>query len=151
VSEGIYEQVAEIIAAEPWPSEARPEDRWIGIPIDGTGDRRFLLVVQALEDREQVVVYGLVPAVAPEDRRAAAALLIARINWGMVLGNFEQDLDDGELRFKVALDPGGQPVTAELLRPLLQVAAAMVDRYAPAFDAVVEGADPPDALAAVQA
>jgi hypothetical protein len=150
VSAGIYEQVAAILADEPWPSEPRPAEGWVGIPIDGTHGR-FLLVVQALEDREQVIVYGLVPAVAPEEHRTAAALLIARLNWGMVLGSFEQDLDDGELRFKVALDPGGEPVTPALLRPLLQVAAAMVDRYAPVFDAVASGEDAAAALAAAEA
>jgi hypothetical protein len=138
VSGPLFDAVAAILADEGWTVDRHEADGWIGIPIEGS-TARFILAVQALEDTGQVVVYGLVPPTVPEDRRVEAALLTARMNRGMILGNFELDLDDGELRFKASVEPGDAPLDRSLLRPLLSVAAAMVDRYLPAIEAMIEG------------
>jgi hypothetical protein len=146
VSGPVYDALAAVLDGEPWVTERNPDEGWISIPIEGSRER-FVLVVQAIEDHGQLAVYGLVPPEVPEDRRVDAALLVTRINWGLLLGNFELDLDDGEARFKASLDPGGEPVTAALLSPLLLVTIAMLERYTPAFAALIEGADPVAALA----
>jgi hypothetical protein len=142
----IYEAVVAAIEDQPWDSRRNDEDGWVGIPINGSRGA-FMLAVQALEEQGQVVVYGLEPAVVPEERRVEAALLYTLVNRGMLLGNFELDLADGEVRFKASLDPNGAPLTKELLDPLLTVSAAMVDRYGAALQAVIEGTPALDALA----
>jgi hypothetical protein len=147
---GIYDAVVDAIETQPWDSTRNDDERWVGIPINGSRGS-FMLAVQALEEQGQVVVYGLEPAVVPEERRIEAALLYTLINRGMILGNFELDLGDGEVRFKASLDPNGAPVTKELLEPLLRVAAAMVDRYGPALQAVIDGTPALEALAIAQA
>jgi hypothetical protein len=146
----IYEQVVAAVEGQPWDSSRNDEDRWVGIPINGSRGT-FMLAVQALEEQGQVVVYGLEPAVVPEERRVEAALLYTLLNRGMVLGNFELDLADGEVRFKASLDPNGAPLTAELLDPLLTVTAAMVDRYGAALQAVIDGVPAIEALASEEA
>jgi hypothetical protein len=146
----IYEQVVAAVEGQPWDSSHNDEDRWVGIPINGSRGT-FMLAVQALEEQGQVVVYGLEPAVVPEERRVEAALLYTLLNRGMVLGNFELDLADGEVRFKASLDPNGAPLTAELLDPLLTVTAAMVDRYGATLQAVIDGVPAIEALASEEA
>jgi hypothetical protein len=149
VSGPLYAAIAAALAEEGWTVDAHEADGWIGVPIDGS-TARFLLAVQALEEPGQVVVYGLVPPLVPEEQRTEAALLVARMNRGMILGNFELDLDDGELRFKASVEPGDAPLDRSLLRPLLSVAAAMTDRYLPAIEAVNSGTAADEAIRLVE-
>lgn len=105
----------------------------------------------AFEEAQQVAIYGVLPFAVGPERRAAALELIARINYGHVIGNFEMDLDDGELRFKTSLDFEGAELTLGLLRQLFASNVAVMSHYLPAILAVVlRGRDPQAALAALE-
>jgi hypothetical protein len=109
-------------------------------PDDGrlvmAADPDFTLIAEAHEERDQAVVYAVVEAHVPEEKRTDVALVLHRINAGLLLGNFELDLDSGELQFKASIDFGGTPPTAELVRPLLAAATMTTTRYLPEVAAV---------------
>jgi hypothetical protein len=92
--------------------------------------------VRAFEAERQVAVYGVVPFAIGAARRAVAAELVTRINFGLVIGNFELDLSDGELRCKTSLDVEGAELAAPLLGHIVHANLALVDGYLPAFIAV---------------
>jgi hypothetical protein len=118
--------------------DEHPEDGWLA--TEGFGEHgSWLLVGQVYEKLDAVAVYSVLPHVVPAERRTAVALLCTRINYGLVIGNFELDLDDGEIRFKASI--GGSPGAAELKR-LVAAALTQVDRWLPALEAVVRGEDP---------
>jgi hypothetical protein len=96
-----------------------------------SADPDYALVGEAYEERDQAVVYAVVEALVPEERRTEVALALHRINAGLYLGGFELDLDDGEVRFKASIDFGGTPPTPELIRPLLAAATMTTARYLP--------------------
>lgn len=101
----------------------------------------------AFEAAQQVAVYGVLPVPVGPERRAAALELLARINFGQVVGNFELNLDDGEIRFKTSLDFEGGELTFPLLRQLFAANVAMMEHYLPAILAVVlRGGEPSAAL-----
>jgi len=56
----------------------------------------WLCHVMCLEDPDALVVYSSCPFAIPEERRAAMAELLIRATWGLLLGTFEMDMDDGE-------------------------------------------------------
>ncbi|GGI09463.1 YbjN domain-containing protein [Egicoccus halophilus] len=87
----------------------------------------------------QVAVYSLHPREVPARHRAAMATLLTRANYGLLIGNFELDLADGELRFKTSLDHGADQLTGTLLASLIEHNVAAFDRYLPALDAVLDG------------
>lgn len=66
-------------------------------------------------------------------QRASAAELICRANYGMLVGSFEIDMGDGEIRFHVAHLIHGLPLGAETVERLLFTAIGSLDRYFPAF------------------
>lgn len=104
----------------------------------------------AFEEAQQVAIYGVLPISVGPERRAAALELLARINFGQVVGNFEMNLDDGEVRFKTSLDFEGGELTLPLLRQLFAANVAMMEHYVPAILAVVlRGREPSAALAAL--
>ena len=86
-----------------------------------------------------LLAYALVPLRVPEALRSAMAEAITRANYAMLLGNFELDFSDGELRFKVVVDLPDVALTTRLVADVLAASLASCDRYHPAFMAVMYG------------
>lgn len=86
----------------------------------------------------------------PDARRLEAAEYLHRINYGLLLGNFEMDYDEGEVRFRTSLMAEGS-LTHEVLDRYIQMPTAMLDRYAPGLAAIVaDGEIAGEALRRVQ-
>jgi hypothetical protein len=123
----------------------------VRVPYQGHAGQ-WNIVVKVDETPPQLLVYALLPLKAPEGLRARVSEAVQRANWGLPHGNFELDLDDGELRFKTSALLTGATIDVEALEVLLFANTATVDRYLPAFTAVItQGADPRDAIARVDA
>ena len=138
----IYEALKEHFAAGGLDVEEHPDQGWVA--TDGFGRHgSWLLIGQAHEERGQAAVYSVLPEKIPAERRAAVNELLARINYGLILGNFEIDLTDGEVRFKVAADFGGAEPSVDQLKPLVATSLAQFDRWLPSLRAVAAGEDEP--------
>ncbi len=106
---------------------------------------------QALEDRYQFVFYSVLPVKAPAEKRQAIAEFLTRANYGMLIGNFEMDFSDGEIRYKTSIDVEGDELTAPLLKQLLYANVLTMDRYWPGIMEVLYGdTSPADAIAAIE-
>ncbi|MEM6365423.1 MAG: YbjN domain-containing protein [Planctomycetota bacterium] len=99
------------------------------------GDIRVLIVV---EDN-LIQVFSHPANKIPENARVLISQAITRANYGLKLGKFEMDLDDGELRYQSALPLGETFPDDEMLDHVLYVGGAMVDRYLPAFLSIIYG------------
>jgi len=75
----------------------------------------------------------------PETHRQMIAEAITRANYGLKLGNFELDLEDGELRYQTALPLGDSFPDDDVLDHILYIGGAMIDRYLPAFLSIIYG------------
>ena len=108
-------------------------------------------LAQAREDESQFVFYSLLPGDVDESQRQAMAELTARINYGLVLGNFELDMSTGDLRYKTSIDVEGAELVDALARQVVYANVMVTDRYLPAIAAVQSGAvDAVDALTLVE-
>jgi hypothetical protein len=106
---------------------------------------------QAREEQEQFVFYSVCPVKAPEERRLPVAEFITRANYGMIIGNFELDLSDGEIRYKTSIDVEGAELTSPLIRHLVYAGVLTMDRYLPGIMAVIYGGqDPAQAVAQIE-
>ena len=87
----------------------------------------------------------------PEDKRERIAEYITRANFGMRIGNFEMDYEDGEIRFKTSIDVEGSRLTYPLVRPLVIVNLQMMDHYLPGITRIIEtDITPKEAIALVE-
>lgn len=101
-------------------------------------------------DAEQLVIYFNFGLVAPPDYRDECARLITRANWGLTIGNFEMDYEDGQLRFKSSLDFSGAELTEQMIRNAILPAMNAVDVYAAAIaNVVLRGQTAAEALAQI--
>ncbi len=135
---------------EDWGTELGPEGDVLRAGFVGKNGE-IPLFVKARQDAQQVIVYSRTPFNTPEEKRPAMAELITRANYGMLLGNFEMDYSDGEVRFKTSIDVEGAELQPQLLRHLVYPNVLMMDRYLPAIVSVVYGgAAPAEAIARVE-
>lgn len=108
--------------------------------------------VKARADEEQLVFYSVAPRKAPETTRAAVGEFLHRVNYGTIIGNFELDCDDGEIRFKTSIDVEGEALTDVQLEQLTTFNVRSMGRYLALVDQVMDGVvSPLDAIARVDA
>ncbi len=108
----------------------------------------YRVYVQFLNDVEQVVFYFVINGNVPEAQRLAMAEFLTRANYGMRIGNFEMDFNDGEVRYKTIIDVEGSILKETQVKNYLNIGAMTLDRYYPGIQGVMSGAE--SALAAVQ-
>lgn len=102
----------------------------------------------AREEQKQFLFYSLCPIKVPEDKRYTVAELITRANHGVIIGNFELDFSDGDIRYKTSIDIEGDRLSPALIKQLIYSNVMMMDVYLPAILAVItDGLTPEEAIA----
>jgi hypothetical protein len=102
-------------------------------------------------EEDQFVFYSICPVNAPENKRTAIAEFITRANYGTIIGNFELDYDDGEIRYKTSIDVEGSNLTFDLIKQLVYTNVTMMNEYLPGILSVIEGdVEPKDAIAQIE-
>jgi hypothetical protein len=96
-------------------------------------------LVLAGEPRDSLAFYSICPLAAPEVKLTAVAELITRVNYGLNIGNFELDFQDGEIRLKTSLDVTGDRLSAALMKNVALTNIATMELYLPAIMKVIYG------------
>ena len=99
----------------------------------------------------QILFYSVAPLRVAAVLRPAVAEYLTRANWGLLLGNFEMDYSDGEVRYKTCLQFDQTPLTPALLRPLIMGNVAGMDKYLPGLQGILSQEQTPlEAINAVE-
>ncbi len=124
------------------------EDDWSfqwmeGLPVLSMGftgrSGKWMCYAQAREQQEQFVFYSVCPLNAPRERMTAIAEFVTRANYGMIIGNFEVDYADGEIRYKTSIDVEGDRLTSPLVKQMVYANVLIMDRYLPGLMSVIYG------------
>ena len=76
---------------------------------------------------------------------------MARINYGLNIGNFELDMNDGEIRYKTSIDVEGGELSTRMVETLIAVNISTTDRYFSAFtDVLYAGMSPLEAVGRIE-
>ena len=146
----LMDAVTEFLQQDGWPYEPIDDGSVVRVLFQGD-NAQFTCFGQTREDAEQFVFYSICPVSVPEHKRQEVAEFITRANYDMVLGNYEMDYGDGELRFKTSIDVEGTQLTPGLIKPLLYANVLMMDQYLPGVMAVIYAdKSPADAIAQVE-
>ena len=146
----IFDAGVEFFTEDEWPFEQVEENPVLRTGFTGkNGSVRCFF--QEREAQEQVAFYSVGALMVPEEKRAAVAEFLLRANYGMIVGNFEMDYDDGEIRFKTSADVEGIELSEVFIRNLVYANVLTMDRYTPGIAKVVYAdADPAEAVAEVE-
>lgn len=96
---------------------------------------RYVIGVQS----SLIVFYAVCPLRADEQYRPAAAEFINRANYGLKLGCFEMDHNDGEIRYRMTANCDGITPTKAILNDCFYIPADMFERYGDGLAAVLFG------------
>ena len=116
------------------------QDDWPHNLIDGravykTGfegkNGQFTCYAQERTEQDQFVFYSVFPVRAPENRIPDVAEFVNRANYGMIIGNFELDYNDGEIRYKTSVDVEEVDIVEPLIRHLIYANVLTMDKYFP--------------------
>jgi len=89
----------------------------------------FHCILELRESFSVVIFYSVLNIVVPEYKRKSVAELITRINNELIIGNFNLDFSDGEIRYRTSVDFEGIKLTADLLRNIIDPNLALSDDY----------------------
>ncbi len=137
------ETLGNFLEADGWNPQFVEDRQFYKINFESeTG--RGLAYAQILTDMEQFLFYVLMPFKIPEESRNTIAEFITRANYGLRVGNFEMDYEDGEVRYKSCLDFQGEILTTGYIRNTMYPALKIMELYLPGFLSVVYGGQTPE-------
>jgi len=146
----LFDILVDFLAEDGWAPESVSDESIVRLKARGESGE-WELYGLAREDDQQIVVYAECPLTAPEERRAEVMEFITRANFGLAVGNFDLDLDDGEIRFRTSLDVKGDRLSPALLRQVVWDNIAVTDKYLPGLREVIEsGVSAREALAKIE-
>jgi hypothetical protein len=147
----LLEVAVEFFETTGWRAEQHPDEPMLRATFEGEHGA-FPCYVIAYEDLDRLAFYAVVPGLVPPDHRDDVALLLSRLNYGLVVGNFELDHDSGEVRFRAGVDVEGGALTVGMVKSMAAAACLSVDFYRGAVESVAAGAiTPTDAYDALDA
>lgn len=86
-------------------------------------------IIRVLKDRDVVQVLSPIPSKIPEDKRVDGAIAVSVANYGMINGCFDYDMNDGEIRFRLAQSYVDIDFNDELVRYMLGIVFFTTDKY----------------------
>lgn len=133
----LWDAVIRFFVEDDWPLQQVGRDPILLSVFEGEHGR-WNCLIRVAEEQERVVFYSIVPEETPPARRLAMAEFLTRANYGMLIGNFEMDFTDGEIRYKTSIDVEGDRLTSPLMQQIVYANVRTMDRYLPGIRKVME-------------
>lgn len=150
VEHQIFNTLVEFFEEDEW------DFQWVeGMSVLSMGfsgkNGKWTCYAQARETQQQLVFYSVLPVNVPEASRMKMAEFLTRANYGMIIGNFELDFADGEVRYKTSVDVEGSELAMPLIRQMVYANIIITDRYFPGIMQVIySNILPEDALRQIE-
>ena len=122
------------------------EDDWNFVELEGESvlqmafegeNGRYTCYACAFEESEQFVFYSLCPLAVPPEQTLPMAEYLMKVNYGLIVGNFELDFTDGEIRYKSSIDVEDEQLTTALVNNLVYGNVLTMDKYLPGITAII--------------
>ena len=134
----LLEALIHFFTQDDWSFTKLQGEPTLQLAFQGKTDR-WICIAKAREAQQQFVFYSICPVKVPKSKRRAIAEFLTRANFGTIVGNFELDLSDGEIRYKTSIDVASDRLTSNLINRLVYINVVMMDDYLPGIKAVLSG------------
>lgn len=146
----LFDQLIQFFEADDWQFQQISQLPILAMRFKGQHGQ-WMCYAQVREEEEQFVFYSVLPINVPQAQRQKFAEFITRANYGMVIGNFEMDFEDGEIRYKTSVDVEGSELTTALIRQLVYANLVITDQYLPGImRTIYSDEQPSDILASLE-
>lgn len=144
----IYETMLRFFREDDWKFQQYEGTNFLRMGFSGDNGS-WECVADAKDDRNMFVFYSVASVKVPEKKRVVVSEYLTRANYGLLIGNFEMDFNDGEVRYKCCIDVTGDRLTESLVKRLVYANVFMMDKYLPGLMNVIYSATPPAQAIAV--
>lgn len=142
MTESLFDIVRTFFETDDWETYQVGDLPILNIPFTGR-TAQWMCYAQVRETQGQFVFYSVCPVLTPADRQNAIVEFITRVNYGLVIGNFEFDYEDGEIRYKTSVDVEGETLSQGMIQHIVYANLVMMDHFLPSVLRVLYGdADP---------
>ena len=90
-----------------------------------------------LDNSDHFLFYSIIGDRVPEAANEQVALFLHRANHGLNIGNFEFDMNQGELRFKTSVQVDPDQFSHALFQSLIHHNVLVVDEYFPGIRSII--------------
>jgi len=147
--QNLFQAVLAFMEKDDWKPAQIPGKTVLRAYFKGSNEF-WMVIVNVREPARQVAVYSIPQDKVPPALRTAAAEYITRANYGLNIGNFEMDFEDGEIRFKTSIDLEGGILTDKMIANLLGANCLIFDKYLPGLRQVLAGKPPLEVIKAIE-
>lgn len=134
----IKEITLQWLREDDWKYQEEPESSIIRAGVGGK-NLSFNLVFICEEEKQVFQVVALTQVRIPENFRREVAELMTRINYSLLLGSLKMDMDDGELRYEVAIDVEDGCLTPCMVKRCSLTACCSFDKAFPHLMSIIYG------------
>jgi hypothetical protein len=123
-----YKTLCACLDEQKWKYEKDDENLFVFCTVTGE-DLPIKIGVRFDPKREFVHLLSRLPLTIPEDKRIEANVLVSAINYSMVHGLFEYDINKGEIDFRINTSFKDSLLSKELFSYLIYVSCMTIDKY----------------------
>ncbi|MEM6254518.1 MAG: YbjN domain-containing protein [Cyanobacteria bacterium P01_D01_bin.156] len=109
----------------------------------------WICYARTQEEKHVFVFYSILRFQVPQAKITDVLYYICKANYGLVMGNLEMDMADGEIRCKTSIDVEGDTLSPELVRNMMYANVSLMDQYLPGLMAILEQGKPAEAAIAL--
>lgn len=110
----------------------------LGIELNSSEMNRCVMSIVA-HDEEDLSCHVTYDSNVPECARGRVVEYLTRANYGLFLGSFQMDMNDGQIIYQVGAAYSDHRVTEDELGRMISVASGMAERYAEGLHDVING------------
>lgn len=124
----ILDAAERFLTENEWPYVRHPDQPALVSGYEGENGK-YELWIREVPGKETVLCYSFSPEPVPEENRAKAAALMTRMNWNLIIGNFEMNWESGEVRFKTSADLRDIDPADKIIGRLIHANVLTMDHY----------------------
>jgi hypothetical protein len=134
----LFDQLVDFFDAEEWEYELLEDHGLIKLAYKGLSCE-WECFARGNDLDTEIGFYSIYPENVPESALTTISEFLTRVNYGLPVGNFEMDLDSGEVRFKFALVLGSLIFAPEMLSTNIELNVMLADRFFPLIKSLANG------------
>ncbi len=134
--DSIFSATMNFFTRENWQFTQVEEDSVLYMDFPGKNGI-FTCYAKARETQQQLIFYSHCPIIVPESKLLSIAEFITRANYNMVIGNFELDFNEGEIRYKTSIDIEDMQLSYNCIKNLIYTNVNIIDKYLPGIISLI--------------
>ena len=133
----IVQAVRRLCRSHDWHTQ-QLDDRRLGLTIQSEHGH-WRVILGWTDNQHLFICQSISPLSVPEPRRGVVAEFLARVNYGLLAGNFDLDFSDGEVQFRTSTLLHQGRIGPDELKSLVDFNLSMMNDTLPALVAVSFG------------